>query len=780
MASWSEPHEVGFVAISFRSRTLGALKRIFDDPLYRNSLILLANTVITSAIGFVFWALAARTYPASIVGVFSSVTSAVALLAAIAALGLPTTMIRHVAGSENARGLVIVAVIAIATVGTTLCLITVLVLGPHLPPALHLRQGRVMVLLVTGLVVCTAVSTTLDACLVATRSSHAVLIKNLVGSTVKVAALMLLTSFRSLGLLISYSLGLVLATAISSLVLNRQIGRRARGFESFRELRHYLSMASGTYLATVMGILPTTVVPLEVLAIHGAAETAHFAVAFLIAGFLNFVPSTIAQVLFAEASRRNATIGKQLRKAIRGIYGLLLPSLAIVIPAAPLLLQLFGVAYATAATGCLRVLALSTLFTGGTYLIDSLLIARDRTAAYIFMNGANAVLVLGCVGVLLPRGLTAGAVGWALGQGLSLILGVLVLSAGKAGRHRPKAKGGPRRYQMPQSVAYASEPQIRKLLATWPMMPTTLIAEQIRWDQSISALLERVTELRSVYSNSHQDLSHITHLPGQTAQCGLWFPPTEVPVAIGQARSAQQLPVLTMIAGYSRWLSAMLVPSVHTNDLTAGLWQILTTLDAVPKILTWDSQSAACRWTAGEAESTSRYDDFCYALGTSLIIGRSADPKTRGLIERAHAYMERSFLSGRTFASPTDFNQQLRDWLDKTNTRPRQPPDRSPADLIYADRKAMLPLPAIPPATGWHLPKKVEGKPFLCFDSNAYSVDPRLIGQQVELVADLNQVRVLYHRKVVAQHDRNWAHGLTIDYPDHVAAGNATLKKNGA
>jgi O-antigen/teichoic acid export membrane protein/transposase len=780
MASWSEPHEVGFVVISLWSRTLDALKRVFNDALYRNSLILLANTVVTSAIGFVFWALAARSYPASIVGVFSSVISAVALLAAIAALGLPTTMIRHVASSENARGLVIVAIIAIATVGTALCLITVLVLGPHLPPALHLRQGGGMVLLVTGLVVCTAVSTTLDACLVATRSSHAVFIKNLAGSTVKVAALILLTSFRSSGLLISYSLGLVLATAMSSLVLNRRIGRGAGGFESFRELRHYLSMASGTYLATVMGILPITVVPLEVLAIRGAAETAHFAVAFLIAGFLNFVPSTIAQVLFAEASRRGATIGKQLRKAIRGIYGLLLPSLAIVIPAAPLLLRLFGIAYANAATGCLRVLALSTLFTGGTYLIDSLLIARDRTAAYIFMNGANAVLVLGCVGVLLPRGLTAGAVGWAIGQGLSLILGVLVLPAGRAGRHHPKVEGGPRRHQLPQPVVYTFEPQIRKLLATWPMMPTTLIAEQIGWDQSISALLERVTELRSEYSHSYQDLSRVTYLAGETAQCGLWFPPTEVPVAIGQARSAQQLPVLTMITGYSRWLLAMLIPSEHTNDLIEGLWQILTTLGAVPKILTWDSPSATSRWAAEEAESTNRYTDFCHALGARLIVDRSSDPKTRGLVERAHAYMEGSFLSGRTFTSPMDFNRQLHDWLDKTNTRPRQLPNRSPTELICTDKKAMLPLPAVAPTTGWQLSMKAEGNPFLCFDSNAYSIDPTLIGQQIELLADLNRVRVLYHGKIVAQHNRSWARGLTISDPDHVAAANATLRRKGA
>jgi hypothetical protein len=33
------------------------------------------------------------------------------------------------------------------------------------------------------------------------------------------------------------------------------------------------------------------------------------------------------------------------------------------------------------------------------------------------------------------------------------------------------------------------------------------------------------------------------------------------------------------------------------------------------------------------------------------------------LIEQAHDYPERSFLPGRTFCSPVDFNTQLADWL---------------------------------------------------------------------------------------------------------------------
>ena len=351
-----------------RSRIRSGLRGVAGDALYRGSLFLLINTAATSAIGFVFWALAARRYPASAVGVFATVTSGVGLLAAIAALGLSNTTIRRVAGAVNPRELVAVAVAAIATVGTALCLLTVVFLGPLLPAALHLQQHGRMAFLLTALVVCTAVGGTLDACLVGIRASHVVLVKNVLGSLAKVAALLLLTALRFSGLLIAYGLGLVLATMLSGLALSLQLrGRRVR-LSSFRALPRYLSMTSGNYLATVMGIVPTSIVPVEVLIIRGAAETARFAVAFLIAGFLNFIPSTIAQVLFAEASRPGVTLGGQLRKAIRGVYGLVVPAVAVVVAAAPLLLRLFGASYLLA-TGCLRILALSALLTGGTYLV---------------------------------------------------------------------------------------------------------------------------------------------------------------------------------------------------------------------------------------------------------------------------------------------------------------------------------------------------------------------------------------------------------------------------
>ena len=93
-------------------------------------------------------------------------------------------------------------------------------------------------------------------------------------------------------------------------------------------------------------------------------------------------------------------------------------------------------------------------------------------------------------------------------------------------------------------------------------------------------------------------------MAGEIAQCDFWFPPVELPVGFGQVRRPAQLPVLTMVTGYSRWVSAVLIPSRHAEDLFAGWWQLIAALGAVPRTLVWDGEGAIGRWRAGKPELT--------------------------------------------------------------------------------------------------------------------------------------------------------------------------------
>jgi O-antigen/teichoic acid export membrane protein len=208
-------------------------------------------------------------------------------------------------------------------------------------------------------------------------------------------------------------------------------------------LRRYLSFSYGSYAGTVIGILPATVVPLMVLAARGPVETAYFAVAFMLASFLNFVPSTTAQVLMAEVSRGERTLREVAGKALRHVYTLLLPAVLLLALVAPLVLRLFGDDYAQGASTCLQLLAVGALATGCTYLVDSILAARDRMRAYVLMNAVNAAMVLGLVGVMLPYGLAAAGAAWALAQTASALVGFVVLRASGVWRSSAAPSAGP-------------------------------------------------------------------------------------------------------------------------------------------------------------------------------------------------------------------------------------------------------------------------------------------------------------------------------------------------
>ncbi|MCV7235992.1 IS21 family transposase [Mycobacterium branderi] len=320
------------------------------------------------------------------------------------------------------------------------------------------------------------------------------------------------------------------------------------------------------------------------------------------------------------------------------------------------------------------------------------------------------------------------------------------------------------------------EDAIRAELKQVPTMPATVIAERVGWTRGMTVFKERVRELRPAYLPP-DPASRTSYEAGDIGQCDLWFPPVTIPVGYGQRRTATQLPVLTMALGYSRWLSGMLIPSRRAEDLFAGWWQLICGLGAVPRTLVWDGEGAIGRWRSGRIELTEDCQAFRGVLGAKVVVLKPAEPEHNGIIERAHDYLERSFLPGRTFSGPGDFNHQLQHWLNTVNARTRRVLGCAPTDRIGADRQAMLTLPPVPPVTGWRHTTRLARDHYIRLDSNDYSVHPGVIGRRIEVVADLDRVQVFCEGKVVADHERVWAWHQTITDPEHRAAANM-LRRN--
>jgi hypothetical protein len=110
-------------------------------------------------------------------------------------------------------------------------------------------------------------------------------------------------------------------------------------------------------------------------------------------------------------------------------------------------------------------------------------------------------------------------------------------------------------------------------------------------------------------------------------------------------------PALVMVSGYSRMITAVMLPSRMTGDLIDGHWQLLKGWKAVPKMLVWDNESGI-----GQGKLTTEFAAFAGMLAVKVFLCRARDPEAKGLVERANGYLETRFLPGRTFTGPDDFN----------------------------------------------------------------------------------------------------------------------------
>ena len=312
------------------------------------------------------------------------------------------------------------------------------------------------------------------------------------------------------------------------------------------------------------------------------------------------------------------------------------------------------------------------------------------------------------------------------------------------------------------SAVDAFEPAIRSLLREFPQMPATVIGERVSWQGAPSVLRARVAVLRPLFAGP-DPADRTVYAAGDVVQCDLWFPGRVVPVG---ERVLADPPVLTMVAAYSGFIMAVLLPSRTTGDLLAGMWALLSGLGAVPKTLVWDNESGI-----GQRQRlTMGARSFAGTLGTRIYQTPPRDPESKGVVERANGFLETSFMPGRSFTGPGDYNAQLAAWLPRANTRLLRRTGERPAVRVAADTAAMTALPPVAPAVGTSSRVRLARDYYVRVAGNDYSVHPDAIGRFVDVHAGLERVVVCCAGEIVAEHTRCWSTHQSITDPAHVAA----------
>ncbi|HEY0002702.1 MAG TPA: glycosyltransferase [Actinoplanes sp.] len=399
------------------------LRAAWQDVFIRNSVMLLLATVELAAGGFLFWRLVAQVFTPEQVGLAGTLISASSLVATLAMLGMNNSLIRYLAEwPERARtvssGAALVAVASVA--GSLIFAAGTPWFAPPLTGTLH---GPA----VLGFIVLTvagAVGTLYDNVFVALRSSGYVLARNTVAVLLRLALPLGLVGLGGMGIFTAYWLAFALGVVIYMVALQRRFGMPLRSPVSLARLRAMWRYSLGTYLATVILMVPSLVMPILVAQRNGLREAASYYIAALLASILLFIPEATSRSFFAEASHHGSMAKTGLWRVLLLIAGTQTPILLALILLGRPVLALFGDSYATAYP-LLVILAVTNVL-GAVGFVGSTVLLITRRIGLLCVVSAVAY------GVALGGSLLFGGRGslWIAG---SLLTGETILAAAYLG-----------------------------------------------------------------------------------------------------------------------------------------------------------------------------------------------------------------------------------------------------------------------------------------------------------------------------------------------------------
>ncbi len=309
------------------------------------------------------------------------------------------------------------------------------------------------------------------------------------------------------------------------------------------------------------------------------------------------------------------------------------------------------------------------------------------------------------------------------------------------------------------------KPWIEEQLRVDPEIPAKRLrelAEQLGYRGGKTIFDDWVRDVRPRYL-VRRTYQRTVYRPGELCQFDLFEPRAEIPVGHGQSRRAW---VVTAELGYSRALAAALVFSKELCDLAFGMSRCLARLSALPEKLVWDREGAI---HAGSGRPSEGFAAFCGQLSVGWVILDAGDAQAKGALERSHRFLRTNFEPGRSFANELDYQAQLDDWCKRANQRTHRTLRAVPAERLAEERERMRPLPARLPDSDRRFVIRVPDQPYLRFDTNDYSLDPRLAGRRVEVrVSQRELIAVaLDSGELAARHRRRFARHLTFTDPAH-------------
>lgn len=255
-------------------------------------------------------------------------------------------------------------------------------------------------------------------------------------------------------------------------------------------------------------------------------------------------------------------------------------------------------------------------------------------------------------------------------------------------------------------------------------------------------------------------------LPGEQAQVD-WAHFGKLQVG----RALRPLWAFVMVLSYSRRLFVRFFLGSSMPFFLRGHVEAFGFFGGVARVLLYDNLKSAVLERHGDAirfhptllelSAHYRYEPRPVAV---------ARGNEKGRVERAIRYVRDAFFEGRQFTDLSDLNRQAIEWCSTAAVERRWVEDRSRTVLeAFGDEQdKLLALPDTPFPAHERVEVEIGKTPYARFDLNDYSVPHDHNRRTLVVVADLDSVRILDGKDIIATHARSWDRGQQIESPEHL------------
>jgi O-antigen/teichoic acid export membrane protein len=404
-------------------RPISSLVAHVRTPVHRDGYALVLNSGITAVIGLVYWMVAARTYPARVVGVNSALIATMMFLAGISQLNFSNILVRFIPDAgRNVRRLIFLAYGASLAVAGIVGAAFVAGLGiwaRGLGSVTSISGFRVWFVAAT---IAWCVFVLQDSVLTGLGRAVWVPVENAVFSTVKLALLVALaTAAPVYGIFASWTAALLASLIpVNFLIFSRLVPHAVR--TAARETisvtrREFARYVVADYVGAVAWLAATTLPPIIVSQVAGAEANAYFSLGWALAFPVYFIPASVGSSFVVHAVSEPQRVREYARKAFLQGTRIMIPTSVALVLAAPLLLRVLGHAYARESVTVMRLVALAGIPNVVNVLFISVARVERRMSRVVVVLTSQCVITLGlAVPLLHLYGITGVGISWLLGQ----------------------------------------------------------------------------------------------------------------------------------------------------------------------------------------------------------------------------------------------------------------------------------------------------------------------------------------------------------------------------